>query len=81
MPANLVVEPAYNDAAVSFDGADGATYYTVAYKASGESSYTSVSDPWASGVCELAGLSPHSSYDTVTYKAAGESSYISLYHS
>ena len=45
MPANLVVEPAYNDAAVSFDGADGATYYTVAYKASGESSYTSVSDP------------------------------------
>lgn len=73
VPANLVVEPAYNDAAVSFDGADGATYYTVAYKASGESSYTSASEDLATTTFSLTGLQVATSYTVkvASFNAAG----------
>jgi hypothetical protein len=73
VPANLAVVPSYNDAAVSFDAADGATYYTVAYLASGESAFTSASEDLATNTFSLNSLQVATSYTVkvAAFNAAG----------
>lgn len=73
VPASLAVVPSYNDAAVSFDATEGATYYTVAFMAAGESSFTSASEDLVTNSYALAGLQVATSYTVkvAAFNAAG----------
>lgn len=62
VPANLAVAADFETAEVTFDAADGATYYTVEYVADGESAFTTAIDDLTETSYTLTGLQVATTY-------------------